>query len=81
MIAHITGYEPYMYIHSVHDAQIYEDQVECVEELTQRKTASFPMVRLTEEGLKIDNLFDFRPHHFELEDYRPYPAMKIPVTE
>ena len=28
MLGHVTGYEPHSYIHSVHDAQIYEDQVE-----------------------------------------------------
>jgi thymidylate synthase len=81
MIAHVTGFKPYEYVHRVIDAQIYEDQVACVEELTQRKTNSFPTVHLTEEGLKITSLFDFRPHHFELRDYRPFPAMKIPTTE
>ncbi len=80
MIAHVTGYEPYMYIHSVHNAQIYEDQIESIKELTLRKTRNFPTVVLNDEGLKIKNLSDFRPEHFDLSDYNPHPALKIPTT-
>ncbi|MFZ2523570.1 MAG: thymidylate synthase [Minisyncoccia bacterium] len=81
MIAHVLGYEPYMFIHATHNSQIYEDQVAMVRELVTRKTHPFPSLYLTEEGQKVTDLFDFRPSHFELRDYTSEPAMKeIPVT-
>lgn len=80
MIGQVTGFEPYMYIHQVHNAQIYENQISAVEEIIQRKTRHFPTLHLTEEGKKIKNLFDFRSHHFELRDYNPYPEINIPAT-
>ena len=80
MIAHVTGYEPHQYMHYVINAQIYENQAKEVEEILSRKPTVFPSVYLTEEGQKIDNLFDFRPEHFSLGDYYPKPAIKIPTT-
>lgn len=81
MIAHVTGYEPYMYIHAPQDSQIYENQKEAVETMLSRRQTVFPTLLLTKEGEKVNNLFDFRPEHFELSDYYPHPAiLNIPVT-
>ncbi|MEI6843529.1 MAG: thymidylate synthase [bacterium] len=81
MIAHVTGFEPHEYMHYVVNAQIYENQVESAREIIMnRRPTVFPSVYLNEVGLKITNLFDFRPEHFELHDYYPKPAMKIPTT-
>lgn len=81
MIAHVTGYEPYMYIHAPQDSQIYENHKEHVVEMLSRRQTIFPTLKLTEEGLRINNLFDFRPDHFELSDYHPHPAIpNIQVT-
>ena len=81
MIAHVLGYEPYMYIHAAHNSQIYEDQVGMVRELVKRDTHPYPTLVLTEDGEKVTDLFDFRPEHFELRDYKPEPPMAgIPVT-
>jgi len=81
MIAHVTGYTPHRYIHSAHNAQIYDDQIDATEELIQRESFRFPSMHLTDDGKKIKNIFDFRPDHFELRDYISGPAMgNIPVT-
>lgn len=80
MLAQVTGYKPYMYIHSIHDAQIYEDQVDHAKRLLQRPPRPFPTLRITDPTIK--DIFAFRPEHFELTDYHPHPAMNdIPVTE
>ncbi|MEK7629208.1 MAG: thymidylate synthase [Patescibacteria group bacterium] len=80
MLAQVTGYEPYMFIHSIHDAQIYKDQVDHVKELISRTPNCFPTLKITDTS--ITDIFAFRPHHFELTDYHPQPAMNdIPVTE
>ncbi|MEK7186745.1 MAG: thymidylate synthase, partial [Patescibacteria group bacterium] len=65
---------------SIHDAQIYEDQVSHVKKIIRRRPNAFPTLRIIDT--KIDDLFAFRPEHFELTDYHPHPAMNdIPVTE
>lgn len=80
MIAHITGFKPHQYMHYVINAQIYEDQVESVGTVLSRRPTAFPSVYLNEAGLKITNIFDFRPEHFVLENYYPDPPVKIPTT-
>jgi len=79
-LAHVCGYEPYKFILKINDAQIYEIQVEKVDELLQRKPYPFPRLLLTEEGQRVDNIFDFSADHFELWDYESHPWMKIPTT-
>lgn len=80
MLAQVTGYKPYMFIHSIHDAQIYEDQVAHARKLISRPPERFPALWITDPNIK--DLFAFRPHHFELTDYHSHPAMNdIPVTE
>lgn len=80
MLAHVCGYEPYQYIHVIDDAQIYENQMEKVIELLLREPFPFPTLNLTEEGQKVSDIFDFTADHFELQDYRFHPGMKIPTT-
>lgn len=77
-LAHVTGYEPYEYIHTISDAHIYVDQVDAVKEVISRDPRPFPTVTMNTE--KTD-LFDFRKDDFELADYDPHPAIKgIPVA-
>ena len=80
MLAQVTGYEPLAYIHSVHDAHMYTDQIKHVRKLLERKPQRLATVRITDSTIK--DLFAFTPEHFELTDYSPHPAMDdIPVTE
>lgn len=80
MLAQVTGYTPHTFIHSIHDAQIYEDQVGHARKLIRRRPRPFPTLRITDT--KIDDIFAFRPEHFEITDYEAHPAMNdIPVTE
>jgi len=80
MFAQVTGYEPYMFIHNLRDAQIYDNQVDYVKEVILREPRPFPTLRITEPNIK--NIFDFRPEHFELDDYYPHTAIPdIPVTK
>lgn len=81
LIAHLTGYEPYEYIHTISDAHIYVDQVPATEEMLKREPRPLPFLRLTEAAKKKTNLFDFRADDFELVDYNPHPGIKnIPVA-
>lgn len=78
MIAHVTGLEPYEYVHSFSDAHIYVDQVDAVKELIKRETRPLPQIKMINVH---DSLFDFRKDDFELVNYDPHPGMKdIPVA-
>lgn len=78
MIAQVTGYEAYEYIHSFSDAHIYVDQIDHVKELVKREPKPFPIMKLNP---KVKNLFDFRVEDFELEEYESHPGMwDIPVA-
>lgn len=78
MMAEVTGYEPYEYIHSFSDAHIFVDQVPKVKELLQREPLPLPKLMLKN---KKKDLFDYRIEDFELVDYAPHPGMwDIPVA-
>lgn len=78
MIAEVTGYEAYEYIHSFSDAHIFVDQVDKVKELLTREPRPLPKMILKN---KKKNLFDYRPEDFELVDYNPHKGMwDIPVA-
>jgi thymidylate synthase len=78
MMAEVTGYEPYEYIHSFSDAHMFVDQVPKIKELLQREPLPLPKMILKN---KKKNLFDYRVEDFELVDYQPHPGMwDIPVA-
>ncbi len=81
MLGHLTGYEPYEYVHTISDAHIYEDQIEYIEKMLDREPKALPTVQLTEEGLQVQDIHDFRGEHFTISDYDPHPSIpKIPVA-
>lgn len=81
MLGHLTGYEPYEYVHTISDAHIYEDQMEHLQPLFEREPLRLPTVNLTSDGKKVKDIHDFRMEHFELSDYEPHPSInKIPVA-
>jgi thymidylate synthase len=75
-VAQVTGLTAYQFSHSFSDAHIYEDQVDNVKEMLQREPRPFPILEIDRS---VKNLFDFRPHHFNLKEYDPHPGMKIAV--
>jgi thymidylate synthase len=81
MIAQVTGYEAYEYVHSFSDAHIFVDQVPAVEEMLKREPRPFPTLQIKDSAKHIKNIFEFRKDDFELVDYNPHPGIKnIPVA-
>lgn len=80
MLEHLTGYSFVEYVHTFSDVHIYESQYGKVEELIAREPRKLPTVRLDKEKVAgIDNIKNFRPEHFVLEDYEPHEKMIIPT--
>jgi thymidylate synthase len=81
MLEHLTGYEFVEYVHWIQYAHIYANQLPHVEEMLARKPLPLPTLQLTEAGLRVSDIHDFRAEHFELSDYHPHPAIAgIPVA-
>lgn len=76
MFAQVVGYTFVELVYQIADAHIYEMQYPYVRELLMREPRKFPTVKM---DANITNIFDFRPEHFEIEDYDPHPAMTIPT--
>lgn len=77
MLAHVTGYEPGDFIHSIGDAHIYSNHMEQVQTQLSRDPRPLPSLRITRQ---VTSLFDFRFEDFEITGYDPHPAIKAPVA-
>lgn len=76
-MAAVLDLEPYEFVHMISDAHIYENQLPWIEEILSRESRPFPSLKLVN---KHDNIADYRPEDFVLEDYNPHDAIKgIPV--
>ncbi|WOI55500.1 thymidylate synthase [Palleronia sp. LCG004] len=77
MLAHVTGYVPGDFIHTIGDAHIYLNHRDQVETQLSRTPRPLPRVRITRQ---VPSIFDFRYDDFEFEGYDPAPAIKAPVA-
>ncbi|MFW8593464.1 thymidylate synthase [Cribrihabitans neustonicus] len=77
MLAHVTGYEPGDFIHTMGDAHIYSNHVEQVRLQLSREPKPLPQLRIKRQ---VTSIFDFRYEDFEILNYDPDPAIKAPVA-
>jgi len=66
MIAQSTGLEVGEFIHVIADAHIYDRHMPLVKELITTETTGKPVLKINKD---ITNFYDFRPEHFEIENY------------
>ncbi|MBV6635505.1 MAG: thymidylate synthase [Mameliella sp.] len=77
MLAHVTGYKPGTFVHTIGDAHIYSNHLDQVKELLAREERPLPRLSFNRD---VPNLFDFKFEDFLLEGYDPHPAIKAPVA-
>jgi len=77
MLAHVTGYEPGDFVHSIGDAHIYSNHMEQVQIQLARDPRPLPTLRITRQ---VPSIFDFRYEDFQITGYDPHPAIKAPVA-
>jgi thymidylate synthase len=77
MLAHVTGYEPGDFVHSIGDAHIYSNHMEQVTTQLSRDPRPLPQLRITRA---VPSIFDFKFEDFEITGYDPHPAIKAPVA-
>lgn len=77
MLAHVTGYEPGDFVHTMGDAHIYSNHVEQVKLQLSRTPKPLPQLRIKRQ---VGSIFDFRYEDFEFLNYDPDPGIKAPVA-
>lgn len=77
MLAHVTGYEPGDFVHSIGDAHIYSNHMDQVATQLSRAPRPLPQLRITRD---VPSIFDFTYEDFEITGYDPHPAIKAPVA-
>ncbi|MBI4385361.1 thymidylate synthase [Candidatus Parcubacteria bacterium] len=74
MLAQVTGYRAKTLVYTTSDTHIYERQIPDVEALLATPLGRFPTVLIDSS---VRDLFDFRPHHFEVRDYHPQGPRRV----
>lgn len=78
MIAHVTGYKPGTFIHTLGDVHIYKNHLDAVKtQLSRSLDRESPTLKINPD---IKNIFDFKPEDIKLIGYDPYPTIKAPVA-
>lgn len=77
MLAHVTGYEPGDFVHTLGDAHIYSNHMDQVKLQLTRTPKALPTLRIKRD---VSSIFDFRYEDFEVIGYDPDPAIPAPVA-
>lgn len=79
MMANVCGLKPKEIIWSVGDAHIYLNQLNGVEEQLKRDPRPFPTLSIVKSP-KNNDITTFEYNHFRLNDYMPYPKIKLEMN-
>lgn len=77
MIAQVTGFEPYEFIHTFGDVHIYSNHIDGAREQLKRVPRALPKMELNRN---VRNLFEFVYDDFCLKDYDPLPHIKFSIA-
>jgi len=77
MLAHVTGYEPGDFVHTLGDAHIYSNHMEQVQLQLSRTPKALPNIRIKRD---VKSIFDFKYDDFEVIGYDPDPGIRAPVA-
>jgi thymidylate synthase len=77
MLAHVTGYEPGDFVHTLGDAHIYSNHMDQVSLQLSRTPKALPTLRIKRD---VSSIFDFKYDDFEILGYDPDPLIRAPVA-
>jgi thymidylate synthase len=73
MMAQVTGYQAYEFVHTLGDAHIYMNHIEQVKTQLSRDPKELPQLNINKD---VKSIFDFKFEDFELINYNPLPHIK-----
>jgi thymidylate synthase len=77
MLAQVCGLAPGEFVWTGGDVHIYRNHVELLREQLTREPRALPRLRIRERG---QDIFGFQYEDFELLEYRPHPAIPMPIA-
>lgn len=77
MIAQVCDLEVGDFVHTFGDVHIYNNHVDQVNEQLQRSPRVLPTMKINPE---VKDIFSFTYDDFTLEDYKPDPVIKAPIS-
>lgn len=77
MVAQVTGYTPYEFVHTIGDAHLYVNHIEQAKLQLSREPLELPIMKLNNKITSIDG---FKYEDFELYGYNHYPAIKAEIA-
>jgi len=77
MVAQVTGYRPYEFIHTFGDAHLYNNHIEQAKLQLTREPRKLPVMKINPE---VKDIFSFRYEDFELTGYDPHPHIKADIA-
>ena len=77
MVAQVTGYEAFEFVHTFGDVHIYSNHVPGALEQLKRQPRGLPRMQLNPE---VKDLFGFKYEDFSLSGYEPHEAIKFEIA-
>ena len=77
MVAQVTWFKPWEFVHSFWDVHIYSNHFDQVNEQLTREPYSFPTMKLNKD---IKNIDDFKYEDFEIVDYKCHKSLKWEIA-
>ncbi|MCL4151628.1 UNVERIFIED_CONTAM: hypothetical protein GTU68_040624 [Idotea baltica] len=77
MLAQVTGYKPYEFVHTFGDVHIYSNHVEGARKQAERTPVALPQLKINPE---VKDIFSFKYDDFELVNYAPEPHIKFQIA-
>ena len=72
MIAHVTGLTPFLLIHMIGDAHIYNEHIESLNEQLTRELRPFPTLVIQR---RVESMDDFKSEDLCVNGYNPHPPI------
>jgi thymidylate synthase len=77
MVAQVTGYKPYEFVHTIGDAHLYANHIEQAKLQVSREPLQRPIMSINPNVKNIDK---FKFEDFILQGYECYPAIKAEIA-